>query len=97
VTISEKSLSKLKIIENYKKNSIGQTILNPLATLDIEKTKQPNWILINGFCKSKEHEQDFVNYHLTERFLLKITHVQNFRKLSCHRQQCQKTAVSSMS
>jgi hypothetical protein len=35
VTTSEKTLSELKIEQNYTKNSISQVKLNDLATLDI--------------------------------------------------------------
>jgi hypothetical protein len=62
VTTSEKALIEIKIKQNYTKNSIGQTKLNDLATLDIGEKDVAKIMDIKGitsdfFCKSKE--QDF--------------------------------------
>jgi hypothetical protein len=37
MTTSEKALSELQIIQNYTKNSIGQTKLDDLDAIDIEE------------------------------------------------------------
>ena len=56
---SEKALSDLKIIQNYTKNSIGQTKLNDLIIGDIEEkdaAKMDIKGITSDFCKSKEEE-----------------------------------------
>jgi hypothetical protein len=91
VTTSEKTLSELKIQQHYIKNSIGQTKLNDLATLDIEEKDVAKMdikgITSDFFAKARNRTSEFFNYALTKGVLLKITHAQIFRKLSfCNRQ-----------
>jgi hypothetical protein len=86
MTTSEKALSELKIIQNYTKNSIGQTKLDDLATLNIEE-KDVAKMDIKGITshflqKEKNRTLEFLNYGSSEGVLLKITCAQIFRKLN---------------
>jgi hypothetical protein len=62
VAASQCSFSKLKLIKNYLRSSMGQTLLSDLAIISIERDcaiKLDASVIIRNFAESKAQRKNF--------------------------------------
>jgi hypothetical protein len=62
VTASERSFSKLKLIKNYLRSSVGQMRLSGLAITSIERDRAIKFdtsVVIRNFAESKARRKNF--------------------------------------